>query len=104
MTIPALTRWAPPPLLKRLGVKPLHLGVIGALAAVRQLSASDADWPSYLGNEERSHYSTLAQINASNVHELVPAWTYRAGEIGSNQRAEMQCNPLIVRGVIYATL
>ena len=67
-------------------------------------AAADADWPAYLGGEDRSHYSTLDQIDASNVHRLFPAWTYRAGEVGPDQRAEMQCNPLVIGGVMYATL
>jgi quinoprotein glucose dehydrogenase len=62
------------------------------------------DWPAYLGGEDRSHYSALTQINTTNVQQLVPAWTYRAGEIGANQRSEMQCNPLVIDGVMYATL
>ena len=74
------------------------------LATSPLLIAADNDWRAYLGGEDRSHYSTLTQIDASNVHRLVPAWTYRAGELGPNQRTEMQCNPLVVDGVLYATL
>jgi quinoprotein glucose dehydrogenase len=79
-------------------------GLLAAATLLPSLSAADADWPAYLGGEERSHYSTLAQINPENVHLLTPAWTYRAGEVAPNQRGEMQCNPLVVKGVIYATL
>jgi quinoprotein glucose dehydrogenase len=75
-----------------------------ALVAISTVAASNSDWPSYLGNEQRSHYSSLAQITTENVRELAPAWTYRAGEVTANQRAEMQCNPLVISGVIYATL
>src|SRR3954469_24329003 len=67
-------------------------------------AADDLDWPSYLGNEERSHYSTLAQINRGNVDRLAIAWTYRAGEVVAGARSEMECNPLVVHGVIFATL
>ena len=67
-------------------------------------SAADTNWSSYLGSEERSHYSTLAQINATNVHQLKLAWTFRAGEVQPDTRSEMQCNPLVVDGVLYATL
>jgi quinoprotein glucose dehydrogenase len=74
------------------------------LSCGTRLIAADSDWPSYLGNEARSHYSTLAQITTENVHQLTPAWTYRAGEVGANPRSEMQCNPIVIAGVMYATL
>jgi len=67
-------------------------------------AAPSHDWPVYLGDEARNHYSPLAQIHTGNVHELKLAWTYRAGEIEPGERTEMQCNPLVVAGVLYATL
>jgi quinoprotein glucose dehydrogenase len=88
---------------KRVAAAALLANVL-ASAASGAAPVTAADWPAYLGNEERTHYSTLDQINASNVHALTPAWTYRAGEVGSNPRSEMQCNPLVVGGVMYATL
>lgn len=54
------------------------------------------DWPSYLGDAGRTHYSTLAQIHTGNVDQLELAWEYHTGDAG-----EMQCNPLIVKGVLY---
>lgn len=72
-----------------------------ALAAAR---ADERDWAGYLGGEERSHYSTLRQITTENVAQLTVAWTFRAGEVREGQRSEMQCNPLIVDGVMYVTL
>ncbi|MSU48344.1 MAG: pyrroloquinoline quinone-dependent dehydrogenase [Opitutus sp.] len=77
---------------------------LALVSAVFSHAQPAADWSSYLGDDARSHYSTLAQINTSNVRELTVAWTYRAGEVGQNQRSEMECNPLVVDGVIYATL
>ena len=76
--------------------------LLGAIAS--DAFAAAADWPSYLGDEGRSHYSPLAQINVENVHALTPAWTFRAGQVGANPRSEMQCNPLVVDGVLFATL
>jgi len=78
--------------------------VLLATAAVHAAAPASADWPAYLGGEDRSHYSTLAQINPANVHTLAVVWTYRAGEVGANPRSEMQCNPLVVGGVMFATL
>ena len=58
------------------------------------------DWPVYLGDQNRTQYSALAQINATNVHKLEPAWEYRAGD--ATERSTMYSNPLIVDGVLYA--
>ena len=68
------------------------------------LTAAGPEWPAYLGDEARSHYSPLDQINPQNVATLAPAWTFRDGSVGPNDRAEMQCNPLMVGGVLYITL
>src|SRR6188472_2492861 len=71
--------------------------VITALAAGTESAPSrDVDWPIYLGDKERSHYSSLNQINRSNVTQLKVAWTYDTGDKG-----EYQANNLIVAGVLY---
>ncbi|MXV17069.1 outer membrane protein assembly factor BamB family protein [Hufsiella ginkgonis] len=58
--------------------------------------ASGADWREYLGGADRNHYSTLTQINQSNVSQLEIAWEYHTGIPGA-----IQCNPVIVDGVLY---
>ena len=59
------------------------------------------DWPVYLGDKENSHYSPLKQINTRNVHRLEVAWTYHSGDLQPDKRTQIQCNPLIVGGVLY---
>ena len=58
--------------------------------------AQDADWPVYLGSKERNLYSTLEQINRSNVSRLEVAWTYETGDAD-----EYQANNLIIDGRLY---
>ena len=82
----------------------LHACSVFLLCSLPLAAAEPHNWPAYLGDDARSHYSTLAQINAGNVHQLTVAWTFRAGEVGASPRSEMQCNPLCVDGVLYATL
>jgi quinoprotein glucose dehydrogenase len=65
--------------------------------------AADANWPSYLGDPARSHYSTLDQINRENVSRLAVAWTYRSGDARPDNLSQIQCNPLTIDGVFYAT-
>jgi len=77
-----------------------HLALLAALA--RPLPAADAapagrDWPAYLGDAGRSHYSTLGRIHRGNVAGLQVAWFYDTGEKG-----EFQSNNLVIDGVLYA--
>ena len=66
------------------------------LAASVRADGAGHDWPEYLGGPERSHYSVLDQINTSNVGTLKMAWEYHSGVFG-----QMQCNPIIVNGVLF---
>src|SRR5689334_23230277 len=54
------------------------------------------EWTEYLGGPERNHYSPLDQINAGNIDKLAVAWEYHTGDSG-----QIQCNPIIVNGVLY---
>ena len=56
----------------------------------------------YLGDHTSSHYSTLDQINRTNVDRLSVAWTYATGDADTTGRTQIQCNPIIVDGVLFA--
>ena len=62
----------------------------------------DWEWRHYLGDEGRSHYAPLDQIDRDNVHRLEVAWTYDAGPI-EGSLSQIQCNPIVVDGVLYGT-
>ncbi len=68
-----------------------------------RLRAADRDWPVYLGDSASSHYSELKQINRSNARQLRLAWEYHSGDARPDNRSQIQCNPLIVDGVLYGT-
>jgi len=74
-----------------------------ALSLAAALSAAEGDWPVYLGDKASSHYSKLAQINTANARGLRPAWTFHAGGADPANRSQIQCNPLIVDGILYGT-
>jgi quinoprotein glucose dehydrogenase len=59
------------------------------------------DWQAYGGGPDSIRYSTLTQINRSNVHRLRVAWTYDTGDAFPG--SEMQCNPIVVDGTLFAT-
>ena len=61
------------------------------------------DWPVYLGDRHNSHYSPLTQINRENVEHLQVAWTYQTGDADPEGRTQIQCNPIIIDGILYGT-
>lgn len=61
------------------------------------------DWSGYLGNAGATHYSSLTQITTENVRELTPAWEFRTADAAANNRSQIQCNPLIIDGILYGT-
>lgn len=74
----------------------LVLSILHFTTRLIVLAEDTVDWPIYLGDKERSHYSALQQITRSNVTRLKVAWTYDTGD-----RGEYQANNLIVGGVLY---
>src|SRR5262245_43657228 len=72
-----------------------------ALFALQTLKPAHTDWPVYGGGPENIRYSKLDQINRNNVDRLQVSWTYDTGD--ATPGSEMQCNPLIIDGVLYAT-
>jgi len=59
-------------------------------------TVDNTQWSEYLGGPDRNHYSSLKQINTSNVHTIKKIWEYKSGDSG-----QVQCNPIIVNGVLY---
>ena len=64
-------------------------------------SYSGAEWRNYGGDPGRTHYSTLDQINRSNVGQLEPAWIYHTGD--KTDQSTIEANPLIIDGIVYLT-
>lgn len=71
-----------------------------AKPAASQSNRQSADWPVYQGDDDHTHYTQLAQITPKNVASLKVAWTYETHD--EFKGSEMQSNPIIVGGVMYA--
>jgi len=56
-------------------------------------------WQQYGGNNESNHYSSLTQIDTSNVAQLQVAWTYHTGDADS--MTQIQVNPVIIDSLLY---
>lgn len=59
------------------------------------------EWRMFGGGPENIHYTTLDQITPENLDQLEVAWTYESGD--AFEGSEIQCNPIIIDGVMYAT-
>ena len=68
-----------------------------------KLTGAGKDWPVYFGDKFSSHYSKLKEINRDNVDRLKVAWEYRTGDDVSGNHTQIQCNPIIIDGILYAT-
>ena len=62
-------------------------------------AAAAVDWP-YSGGPDQTRYSPLTQITPANVSGLKVAWSYDTGDAFAG--SEMQCQPVVARGVLYA--
>ncbi|MEM1339686.1 MAG: PQQ-binding-like beta-propeller repeat protein [Bacteroidota bacterium] len=64
-------------------------------------NTSFTDWQHYLGDPARTHYSSIAQIDATTVDQLTLAWRYKSGGLDSSRITQIQTNPLIVGNLLY---
>jgi alcohol dehydrogenase (cytochrome c) len=62
---------------------------------VREVTSS-VDWPTYNGEPGGNRYTTLTQINKSNVSRLAPRWVYTIPGASSSQTT-----PVVVGGIMY---
>ena len=67
-----------------------------AIPALAQ-DAAHTNWPAIGATPGNSHYSSLKQINRSNVSQLKVAWSYDTGEPGG-----LETTPIVIDGTLYA--
>lgn len=72
------------------------LGLCGLAALFAADDRSYTTWSDYLGSSDSAQYSSLKQINKSNVSQLQVAWSYPTDDKNS-----YSFNPIIVDGVMY---
>jgi quinoprotein glucose dehydrogenase len=64
-------------------------------------------WNAYGGDAGGTRYSSLTQINESNVRTLKPAWTFRTGELdiykGTNviEKAAFETTPILIDNTLF---
>lgn len=61
------------------------------------------NWNVYGGSKNALHYSSLHEIDTDNVNRLQVAWTYHTGDADTAIQTQIQCNPIVIDSVLYAT-
>jgi quinohemoprotein ethanol dehydrogenase len=88
LALPTTTNGQPAPT-----TRPTHQELSAARSAGK-------DWITYGGSLYNQRYSTLNQINTSNVQNLRGAWMTRLGS-GRGSKYRFEADPLVVDGVMY---
>jgi len=73
------------------------------LAGCKAANPPPVDWSTTGGAPGNTRYSTLDQINITNVNQLQVAWVYHTGDLPPDGHGEIQATPIVVDGVLYAT-
>ena len=93
-------RWIPRPPLG------LSLAVLALAATARPApppAAAGREWRTHGGDPGHTQYSPLTQVHTGNVRALRQAWSYRTGDKRADDRSQIQCQPIVVDGVLYGT-
>lgn len=72
------------------------------IAGCNSINDHENTWSSYKADAHSSSYSSLDQINLSNVDQLTNAWTFQMNDLVQGaDPVSSQSNPIIVDGVMY---
>ncbi|MFN0101146.1 MAG: pyrroloquinoline quinone-dependent dehydrogenase [Bryobacteraceae bacterium] len=64
---------------------------------------AQTDWRTWSGGNDGNRYSPLTQITKANVKQLKVAWEFHSGDADVRGRTMIQCTPIVIGGVLYAT-
>lgn len=62
-----------------------------------------SEWKMAGGNYTGNKYSSLTQVDTSNVAQLQVAWEFHTNDADTAAHSQIQCNPIIVNGIMYCT-
>ena len=77
--------------------------IYGCRKESSKITADNSNWSVYLGGDNSNQYASLKQINRTNVDRLKVAWTYHSSPGDKKNFSQIQCNPLIINGVLFGT-
>jgi len=76
-----------------------------ASLSFRCFETARGDWPAWGGDDAGTRFSSIDQINKTNVSELQRAWVHHTGEISDGSqnptRTAYECTPLMIDDLLY---
>ncbi|MBS1529126.1 MAG: PQQ-binding-like beta-propeller repeat protein [Bacteroidetes bacterium] len=78
-------------------------GIAFLFSSCKDNSSGYTTWRVTGGSKMAQHYSSLTQIDSSNVNQLEVAWEYHSGDADTASHSQLQCSPIMVDGVVYGT-
>ncbi|MCJ8165036.1 PQQ-binding-like beta-propeller repeat protein [Pontibacter sp. E15-1] len=95
---------------RKLGMLAVSVAGVLAFGCTRNTNTSQqqaedrySGWHTYAGSVDGNRYSSNTSINTANVAQLQVAWTYSTHDKNPDNRSQLQCNPIVVNGVLYGT-
>ena len=79
------------------------LSLLFLITACKHTEKKYTTWNNYGGSKENIHYSSLTEIDTSNVSQLQPAWIFNTGDADTVNNSQIQCNPVIIDSIMYFT-
>lgn len=76
-------------------------GLVAAPVAAAAPAPAGKDWPNYGGDYYNRRYSSLDQINTTNVKDLKAAWKFHIGF--GDKPSSFETTPVVIDGVMYIT-
>jgi PQQ-dependent dehydrogenase (methanol/ethanol family) len=104
--------------LSRLGLDPTAKSTLATTAQMQPgipfadvVHPKPGTWPTYNGNENGNRFSSLDQINTTNIKQLAPKWLFQIGaprgggepKAGVPSWIGLEVTPIVVDGVMYVT-
>jgi quinoprotein glucose dehydrogenase len=92
-----------PPTANQIKIHQFVLLLILFLSSCNTNTDPYSGWRVVNGNPAGNKFSSLSQVDTSNVSTLKVAWTYHTGDVDTAAHSQIQCNPIIINGTLYGT-
>jgi quinoprotein glucose dehydrogenase len=83
-------------------IAPIALAILWTLHLTAQ-NPVQGEWRHYASDLANTHYSPLAQINATNFDRLQIAWRFKTDNLGPSREGQLEATPLMIGGMLYTT-
>ena len=85
-----------------MGLRVILVFIVLSIISCRSTTQKDfTSWKTYGGTKEMIRYSSVSDIDTNNVSQLQVVWTYNSGDADTIHNSQIQCNPIVVDGILY---